>query len=234
MKKYLVIAVCTMWGSVCSQHINSADFGNSANPSNVIREINLPPAPTVGNVYLNDGWHRGDFIMKGARSFKGQLLRYDLKHQNLEIKFDNGIKICALSKLESFNFVNSDIDSSFFFVNINTIPNNYVINTKGIAEVLYKEKVTLYKYYFLEHREPTYVPTVALGSKSAKILKKNTFYLQTPEKLYKLSFSFKKNKTAFGKYYFQVEKNAKENGLKLKKQLNMIAIVKYYNSLLEN
>ncbi len=234
MKKYLILAFCVIANDVCSQNTSPVDFERSTNPGHVINEIKLPLAKTTGSIYLIEDWQLGNFTIKGVPAYKGFFLRFDLKDQNLEIKVDNKVKVCVLSRLENFSLENKDLDSSSYFVNINTIPNHYAINTKGVVQVLYEEKIVLYKYFYLETKKATYVPTVALGNRNEQIIKKSSYYVQSSGKVYKISASLKKNKELFINQYIKVENFIKENKLKLKSESDLIKIVKYYNLLLEN
>jgi len=234
MKQYLFLAACITWSSVYSQNDRLGEFKISSNPGVVITEAKLPPAPTIGNVYIDDEWHLGDFTMKGFKKIEGQLLRYDLKHQNLEIKIGNEIKVCPVSQLEDFVWVNKDPNSSSYFININYVPNKSIIDTKGVVQIIFDKKVVLYVHNYLEFQEPTYVVALDMGRRGIKILKKRNYFLQNSGKIDMISSSMKKNKFVFGKEYENVEKFVKENKFKLKVELDLIEVVSYYNTLLEN
>ena len=235
MKKLIALGFCIMWISAYSQNNNLVEvLDPSVNPAGIIDELKLPPAPTTGNVYLNDDWQQGNIVLEGSRKINGQLLRYDLKHKHLEIKLGEEIKVCPLSLLKSFSWYNRELNDSAYFVNIKQVPNQLEFYDRCILEILYEEKANLYKQYYLEVQESTYVPAVDMGRRSDKIVKKSSLLLQSQGKFYPLSKSMKNNKKAFGEEFDEVEKFAKENRLKLKNEADVLGIVGHYNLLLEH
>lgn len=230
MKRYLIALVLEIgFGYVNAQNVTLVDY--DVNPGQYIKEIKLPSAPTKGNYYLDNNWIIGDFTMKGSINLKGQLLRYDLKHNNLEIKLSTEVKVCPLDRLENFTLFAANGDS-LNYMNINSIPSYYKISDRGIVEVLYKgSKSILYLFNVLDIKKANYVPTVDMGSKSDKLIKRETYYLQTSGKLYKLEDSLEKNENIFGKDYSKIKEYSKSNKLKIKHRSDLIKILGYYESL---
>ena len=229
---YLIGAFLLVTSSLFAQNYKVSDYDQSANPGQVIKEIKLPPAKTTGNVYLDDDWHLGNFTMKGAPTYKGFLLRYDLQHQNLEIRIDNEIKVCVLSMLNDFDFMDKSTNQNSHFVNIDEIENSYVISHKGVVKVLLDKNIKLYQHFYLEKKEANYAPTMDIGNKDHKIIKKSSYYVLVNNYLQKVSNSLHKNEIVFGNYSNEVEQFAKANKLKLKNEQHMVAIMDFYNSLL--
>lgn len=209
-----------------------AVYDPDVNPGQLIREVKLPPPKTEGNVYLDDNWHFGNFAMKGTALYNGFLLRYDLRHQNLEIKIDDEIRICVVSMLDEFYFIDKSTNQNSHFISLDKIENSFVIGHKGIIKILADNKVKLYKNYFLETQKANYSPALDMGNKDNKIIKKSSYYLAVDNTIVKLSTSLKKNKAAFGTYFSKIETYSKKNKLRLKNEQDMIALVNYYNTLL--
>ncbi len=230
--KYLFLLVPLLSTHVLTAQNQVAVFDLDVNPGQVIRDIKLPPPKTEGNVYLDDNWHFGNFAMNGTPLYEGFQLRYDLQHQNLEIKVDGQIKVCVVSILDEFYFIGKSTTLNSHFISLNNIENSFIIGHKGIVKILVDDKVKLYKNYFLETQKANYSPTTDTGSRNNKIIKKSSYYLDDNNTIVKLSTSLKKSKAVFGTYFSKVEKYAKKNKLKLKNEQEMIALVNYYNTLL--
>lgn len=234
MKKILTLVLSIIWISSLAQVTDVALVDPSVNPDGVLNEVLLPPPPTEGNVYLNDNWLPGNLVIIGSKKIKNQHFRYDIKHKNLEVRTANEIKVCPLSLLESFSWFDRELNDSSYFVNINHIPNQAEFYKNGILQVLYEEKASLYRMYYLEVQGSTYVPAFDMGRRTNKILKKSSPLLLTSGKFYTLSNTMKNNKTAFGSEYAEISEFAKKNKLKVKNEDDLLGIVKQYNVLLEN
>ena len=235
MQKLLTLILGLVWCGAYSQGNNLVSvIDTSVDPAGVIQELKLPPAPTTGNIYIFDDWYAGNIVLDGNIEIKGQLLRYDLKHKTLEIKLAEGVKVCPLDLLASFNWFDKNLNDSTYFVNISHVPDQTEFYDRGVLQILYENKATLYKQYHLEFQESTYVPALDMGRRSNKIIKKSTLILQNSGKMYPLAYKLKKNKTVFGEAFEEVEKYAKDNKLKVKNEDDLIGIVKHYNLLLEN
>ena len=234
MKKILTLVLSVIWISALAQVTDVSIVDLTVNPDGVLEEVLLPPPPTEGNVYLNEDWLPGNLVIRGSREIKNQNLRYDLKHKNLEIRTADEIKVCPLSLLESFSWFEREINDSSYFVNINHIPNQSEFYNNGILQVLYEEKASLYRLYYLEVQGSTYVPAFNMGRRTNKILKKSSSVLLSSGKFYTLSNTMKKNKLAFGSEYAEISEFAKKNKLKVKNEADLLGIVKQYNVLLEN
>ncbi|RLD21860.1 MAG: hypothetical protein DRI71_08310 [Bacteroidetes bacterium] len=234
MKKLLTLVLFVINISAIAQVSDVSVLDPFVNPDAVLDELLLPPPPTEGNVYLNDEWLSGSLVIYGSKVINNQLLRYDIKHKHLEIKTPEEIKVCPLSLLESFSWFDKELKDSAYFVNINHIPNQTEFYDNGILEVLYEEKASLYRLYYLEVQESTYVPSLDMGRRSNKILKKSDCLLLTSGKFYTLSKTMKNNKKAFGNEFVEVSEFTKKNKLKMKNETDLVGIVRHYNTLLDN
>lgn len=234
MKKLLILVLSVIWVSAVAQIGEVEVIDPTVNPGGIIDELHLPPPATEGNIYLNDEWLPGSLMINGAQELTNQLIRYDIKHKHLEIKMAEEVKVCPLSLLESFSWFDKELKDSSHFVNINNIPNQTEFYDNGILQVLYEEKAALYRLYYLEFQESTYVQALDMGRRSNKIIKKSSSLLFSSGKLYTLSNSMKNNKAAFGDDFKEVEKFAKDNKLKMKNDEDLVGIVRHYNTLLEN
>jgi len=232
MKNTLFTTLLFSTNFLFAQNYKVSDYDPSANPGQVIKEIKLPPPKTEGNVYLDDDWHLGSFKMKGAPLYEGFLLRYDLQHQNLEIRVKEEIKVCVLSMLDEFYFIDKSTNQYQHFLNIKAINDAYIIGHKGVVEILIDDKAPLYKQFYLVTQKANYSPTTDTGSKDNKIIKKSSYYLASNGQLVKFYQSLKKNKKALGNEYELLETYEKEHKLKLKNEKDMISLVTYYNLLL--
>jgi hypothetical protein len=204
------------------------------NPGGIIDELPLAPAKTVGNTYINDEWMLGKLVLFTNMELIGHPMKYDLKNKQLEIKFEGQVKICPLEKIKTFSWRRNNIDDTLHFINSRYLPKAKNSNPRTILNRLYiGNNTSLYKEYYLELKAATYVAALDMGEKNNKIHIKQTYYLLSDgDTFYKLSPSLRKNKSVFGDYYNSIQIYQKKYKLKLKKEKDVIELMKYYESLL--
>ncbi|MCP4458505.1 MAG: hypothetical protein GY816_10860 [Cytophagales bacterium] len=201
------------------------------NPGQFLIEILLPPPITEGSTYHNDKWLLGRINLKGGHFIDNTTFRYDIQNDLIEVKTKESIKVCDSWASESFVWFDPEKLDSVKFVNIR----NYSVDgsgpLSGFFEILIKDSLSLFSRFELEIKEPTYFPTIDMGSHKKKIIKKEIFYLIEDMNAKILYPQLRKNLIYFGQHASDVKAYAKRERLQCRKRDEIIKIVNYYNSL---
>lgn len=226
MKTLFILTICLFSHQLLSaQSGKVAIFDENINPGAVIDELPLPPPGIEGHAYLFEEWKSGTITLRSNQLIDGYPIKVDLQNQLIEIRFENQVKVCSLPMFSKFEL------GSKQYINTNEIESNYELPS-GIAQVLYEGKVAVINHLYTEMKEPTYVPTVDMGDRNKKIIKKEQVYAIKDKTVFELNGKLKRNQDFFGNNYKEVADFAEKNKLKFKDQDDLIAIIKFYNSLL--
>lgn len=200
----------------------------SVNPAGVIDEFPLPAPTLQGSLYLNDDWKQGRLVLKNGDELNDVMLNYDLQNSLLEIKSKRAIKVCPPMLLEKFE-IKDGFGSSKNFENLA----NYDKNKIGILEIKYNKGNYTYAvnpYIFI--REPSYVPTMDVGNRNKKVLKKMKYYFIKNDKLIPFKRSKKSILNLASNNSDKVESYMKSNKINLKDDNALAGVMKFYIDLL--
>lgn len=232
LKFFLLTVTFSIYNLVYGQAENNTItvVDTSIDPAGYISEMKLPAAPLDGTVYLDEDWKFGTINFIGGNSITSLMLRYDIQRNNLEFIYqDDEAKVCPLYLLDSYQIrVKKE---KLKFKNLSNT-NLSKLGLKGVAEVLFSERVHLYAYTSLDVQDPTYKVEFNMGRQSSRIIKKRNYYLDNGTEAYKISGSLKKNKDVFKEEYVQLAAFAKENKLNARDEDDLIKIVTEYNKLM--
>ena len=230
----LILLFLVIQKTSTAQSIGKRDIiDRSVNPGGIIDEF--PPAPpkTIGSTYINDEWSMGSLVLFTSAILVDYPMKYDLKNEQLEINHKGNVKVCPLEKIKTFSWIQYGSSDSLHFVNSRYLSKVKKNNPETILNRLYVgHNSSLYKEYYLDLKEATYVPALDMGKKDNKILVKKTYYALIDNSFYKLNSSLKKNKTVFVDNYNSMESYQKKYKLKFKNEKDLIELLKYYDSIL--
>jgi len=153
-----------------------------------------------------------------------------MKYNLLEIRTKEAIKVCPLSRLESFKWINFAGDT-LTFVNSQKIAAAKTLSVTGLLEILVKGTATLLTSYQTEVLPPTYVTGLDVGRKESKIEKKIVYYIAIDNHLCPASKK-EKCEACFGEWAGKVMDYARQNHLKFTRRTDLIRMVEYYNRLI--
>lgn len=215
---WMILIVNLVYG----QEVNMLE--QQINPGAVIDELPLPSPSIEGSFYLYEDWCKGSVTLKNGDVIDDVLLKYDLKNNILEIKTPKFVKVCIPNLLKEFS-LEDDLQQRTEFTNISAFDRSKI----GILEIRYAKGDHMYAVeHYAEIKEATYVPAIDMGSRNKKILKKSNHYLVKNTNL----IPFKKSKKSIlnitGKHSSTVESYIKSNGLKLKKEEDLLQLMRYY------
>ena len=236
MIKYLTALWVLLYFQVALSQNNSGRItihDTNVDPAGIVDELPLAPPKTIGDTYIEDDWMLGDVELLNGKKIDRYPLKYDLKNNELDISYNGEVRTCPAEKIKYFSWNKVGQKNAVKFVNT-----TYLINVKKgnprevMAQAYSGNLIGLYKQYYLDFKESTYVPALDMGNKNNKILVKSYYYVLQNNEFFKLSMTLRKNKILFGGKYTEVENHSKENKLKLKKEEDLIKLIKFYETLL--
>lgn len=137
----------------------------------------LPPAPAVikGSYYLTDEWKRGTIYLKDM-SLKDYYFKYDIQHNQFEIKVDNQVKVLSGQRVEKFEQDDNLNAASDIYVNSRSytldgapVYGFLKVIEDGAWDLLTKTEVKLVK--------GGYVAALDAGSPDGQLSKSEKYYL---------------------------------------------------------
>jgi hypothetical protein len=216
------------------QHVFAQPQTSRPNPvynpnTGIFHELKALPVEPQGNVYLQDEWQSGSFILKPDVNFENYPIRYDIKNQYLEIKTGSEIKIAPLNKLKSFKFNGSKTE--YVFKNAGEI--NHPGMT-GVVQELVVGNFSLYVKPFIEVIPANYNVALDSGNKIESFETREAIILVSENDYHDITKSGKRVLKLFGSTEDDVDNYARRNKLSFKDKEDLIKIVTFYNSLLLN
>ena len=165
-------------------------------------------------------------LLVDNKILKGYPLKYDLRHNSILIKTDDGLRETSIGTVKEIRWKN----------NKNTIEvlKNCVLfdnNNSGFYQFLNNGEISLLKETNLKLLSSNYNQALVARENYDKFVKENKYYIYTNNKIY----SVKRNKRKILKFFNnkaeRVEKFASENNLSFKNDSDLTKIFNYYNSL---
>lgn len=203
---------------------------DSQNGNATIDEINLPPPSIEGSFYIVEDWMTGDVKLTSGLTIRNCGLKYDLENSLLEIKIDNMIKVSYPEQFLEFAWFDIRQLDTTKFVNANIFYYEEEEQPGGVFEIVTDGYYTLLIKHYADLLQPTYAPTVAMGNRDYKVVKKTSAYLEQNGKVRKIR-NKKDLYAAFGKNASKVKSFVKSKKLKTKDKEDLKIIFEYANSL---
>lgn len=197
-----------------------------SNPGMMITPILRPPSEMQGSVFLFDDFVLGGFSTRtGLKSIAEYQINFDLFNNQLEVSFDDGIKVCPMYLLSSFSLKNSD--EVYYALEL---VQGYQL--EGIGQMLYDgDLLKIFIRYSINIQEPTYVPALDMGDKNSKVMKKKDIIVLRDGKVIDFSKRLSKNRDFFSKHYQSVKKFVKEKNLDLDNRADIVSLFAFYEGL---
>jgi len=207
---------------------------NGLGNNEMLYGIPLPEGKVVGDTYLSTEWKRSVILLyDNNKLIEGFPVRYDIKSDDLEVKGRSDIKVLEGRKIKSFMWIDSSRSEPYYFVNAKDFKEDGVPLT-GFFEVLADGNSPLFKKVNISVKKADYNVTLNMGSRDDKILKNSTYYFADGNRVSEIPGSKKKFLQLLKSKADEVESYMDENGLSIKKEEELVAIFKYYNSLNNN
>lgn len=230
MKNIILISVLFSGLNIFAQNPNDAIIRFTGGGTAVVQDFKSEQECNLikGSFYYNDDWNNGNLILINDKTINGYPLKYDLSHNNIQIKTPDDIKIISIGAVKEVTWLtkNGTIE---ILKNCSLFKNSK--EKIGFYSIVYNGNISLFKKTDLKILSSNYNGTVVAGDKCDKYVKENKYYIYTNDKIY----SVKKNKRKILKFFNnkaeKVEEFASENNLSFKKEYDLAKIFNYYNSL---
>ena len=139
----------------------------------------FPPAPqgVDGNFYRHNEWNRADVYMTDSTKLSDLNIKIDLKANNIEIEYNNGVKILPVSRVLAVKITRSD--GSEEYINGSTLGGAENVYNDQFLQVLHHDTVMLLCKFYHEIIRGTANPNPALhiGKQDDKIILKKTYVI---------------------------------------------------------
>jgi len=229
MKKISVIIISLIFfTNVFAQNPNDAIVMFS---SGTVRIKDFKPVKKSdiikGSYYYNDNWYKGSLLLIDNKILKGYPLKYDLRHNSILIKTDDGLRETSIGTVKEIQWENNKNT-------IEVLKNCFLFNNSkdiGFYQFLNNGKISLLKKTNLKLLNSNYNQVMVSGEDYYKFVKEDKYYIYTNDKIY----SVKKNKRKILKFFkdkaVKVKEFASENNLSFKNDYDLTKIFNYYNNL---
>jgi hypothetical protein len=214
--------------------------GTLANPNGSRTVFGVKSSQTgkiLGDVYLDTTWHEGNIKLyqkigplgREGDSIPNVPVRYDIYLNEIEIMANNYNDIRAVEAQHIQHFEITQKGNQRFFVNMREFESDE--SKTGFVERTTNGKLKSYLQTKIKIIKPTYNEALNTGSRDAKILKEQLFFIVEGKKLIRLSPSKKKLLELMSDKTTQIEAFAKEQELNYRDINDAIRLLQYYNNL---
>ena len=184
-----------------------------------------------GSPYIMESWTNATILFKSNEIIENIPVKYDLKENLMEIKTKKTIKVCPPERIIAFELNDSANGEVRAFVNCNQFKVEYSL--VGFYEVLVDEEdgFMLLKKTEASIKESNYNPALDVGEMTAKIIKRDAFYIAKNKTAYSIPKRKKAFLKLFGKKSALIGDFVKREKSKLNDQEDLIKIIAYCNSI---
>ncbi len=181
----------------------------------------------LGDTYYDIHWAKSSILLLDSKMINGYLARYDIRQNEFEFRFQNGVKVVSGNKVKNFVWIDSLSGQAKQLVNtqehlLNSAPFN------GVAELLVDGKASLFKKITLDEIPPTFNSALNVGSKDYTIVKKVKYFFSIDNNIQEL----KKRQAIKSLQLIQpdIENFCKKESINWTKEDDLIKLFKYLNS----
>lgn len=236
----IVSASCYSQGSVIPSNVRAVNTierltdSNGLGNNELMYGIPLPEGKVIGDTYLSTQWKRSVILLyQNNKLLEGFSIRYDIKADEIDVKGRSEVKVLEGRKVKSFMWMDSSRTEPYYFINAKDFKEDGVPMT-GFFEVLVDGNSPLFKKVNISIKKADYNVTLSTGSRDDKILKSPSYYLVDGSSVAEIPGSKKKFLQLLKSRADEVESYMDDNNLSVKKEEELMAICKYYNSLKNN
>lgn len=195
----------------------------------VVTQLAMAPPTTNGDVYLHSDWALANITLSDEKTqLTGYPVKLDLKTNNLEIRYDNQVKLLPARRIREFVLLrNNGVREKF--VNAS----KYVLNEspiEGFLHVVDTGKWALLKKTDLKMIESSYNAALDVGQRDHRLVKDERSFFSRGNTLYEIDLSLKKFCKQFIGHESAISKFIKEEKLSLKKADDLHALLVFLNT----
>jgi len=206
-------------------------FGGSYNFAKKLNLIPYMSKGPVGSSYYYDEWKSAKvYFYSAIKSLDQYKVKLNLKNNTLEVKDSKGIKAINGHWIRKIEVDPMVADSCMTLLNWHEVDS--LRQKAGFIEELVQGKFKLYCSKKIVITSANYNIALDVGDRDGKVLKKNEFYLKTPNgRIIKITRKKKLLYNSLGDHGAQIKEYMKKRHLKCGKREDLIKIINYCNSL---
>ncbi len=237
-----IVALWFLTGSIVAQStidkyvrannaINQMNYNNMKQGDMIYQVRSSETSEWIGDPYFDTHWAKSSILLYDGRLIEGQLIRYDIRQNEFEIRLSGQVKVLSGSLVQNVVWVDS-LDSSTRYL-VNTKDLNWE-NSKstGFMELLVEGENPLMKRIVIEILKPDYNLALNVGSKDYRIFKKVKYYYVRNATLHEV----KKRAVIqeFKEKFPEIESFCKKESISWSKQSDLVQLFSYLNPKKEN
>ncbi len=221
MKKYVLILLLISFNQKVVGQSRPIVTANELTHPVTIKTFDLEERTLIHQHFYNSAWL--DAKIFKAESSKGfpAMIKFDILNQQINFLLRNQAMVAASRKINSFIFTKSK--KKF----IGLVPKNWK-RRKVFFESIVEGKYTLLLYHEAIKQKAEYHPVLNTGSKSEKIVEKQTYYLLQDGKVFRVPTKKKAAIKFFGNYINAAD-YMKTHKVNFKKEEDLIALFDFMN-----
>ncbi len=182
----------------------------------------------IGDTYWDNHWAQSSLLMYNrSEAIEGYLIRYDIYKNEFEFKLSGGVKVLQGALVKDMIWLDSLTGTTRVLINARDFTEDGA-KVSGFIEVLAEGKNSLYKKLRLEILKPDFNPALNVGSKDARILKKEAFYFNQGTELTRIKSKKSLEPLLQGKAE-QVEKYLKTENIRFNSENDLVKLFQFLN-----
>ncbi|MEO0895121.1 MAG: hypothetical protein AAFY71_01795 [Bacteroidota bacterium] len=190
--------------------------------------FDLSSKDPINTTYWLDNWKMGEIHTKGGVKLTGYLLKYDVVNHNLDIKYNDSVKVLPGTLIKDFFLM--DKGEKRYFVDINEYlgVNTYQL---GFFELIREgETYSLIGKMETELLKSNYVATHDAGSRNDKFVKSQAYFLIYNKEVIRIPKKKKEALALFNKLDKGSVAYIKDNKIKLKSGKDLKLLVEHMDA----
>jgi hypothetical protein len=162
-------------------------LGGQLRSGDMISGFSSYDAPdVVGDTYWDKHWGQSSLLMTNrTEAIEGYFTRYDIYKDEFEFNMSNGVKVLQGALVKDMIWLDSLTGATRVLINAREFTEEGT-KVAGFLEVLVEGGNSLYKKIRLEILKPDFNPALNVGSKDARILKKESYYFNQGKELVRI------------------------------------------------
>ena len=229
--KACYLAIFTFFASLaCAQTNQTLRLDEYAN-ANIKAEVKANYAVQDQGRYLSKAWNKGKVHLISGQSLDDFLLKFNVQHNQLELKNGQYIKVCDQRLFTAFEWADTNTGQMHRFVRVNNFKFKSRTLYDGVFEVLVEGPVQLLWLVDLK-KESGQVRPYPSGSFEASAYNNHGFYMAINGMAYPIENSRKKNLAHLGQVAPTVKEYMRVNRLQFNNVQNLIHIMVYTNTII--
>lgn len=192
-----------------------------------INVFDLRSKDPINTTYWLDEWRGGEVETKGGGKLTGYMLKYDVVNHNIDLKYNDSVKVVPGSLLKGFTLYDKGEKRKFIDLNIYMKTKDFQL---GFFELIQEGNYSLLAKMETELLRANYVATHDAGRTKDTFIKKLAYFTLKNGEVVRLPKKKKEAFIFFDKLKPGATQYMKANKLKTKNRSDLLKLFMYLNS----